>query len=128
MDIESEPFLIQFKLLDNSYSFPRGFFCFLVVELMHSEKWKVYGQAHDNLLSFVAKDIVKDIDCYVTLIDRISHLEIQVTQDDIDPCNKIFITVRDAIVSAFNAIRKRLNISVELKFGFWCKKCMNPKE
>ena len=128
--IESEPLLIQFKSPDNSYLiFPRGLFYFFAVELMHSEKWEVHGQAYENLLSFVAKDIVKNYDCYVTLIDRISHLEIQVTQDDdIDLCNEIFVNVRDDIVGAFNAIRKRLNISFELKFGFWCKKCFNPKE
>ena len=118
-EIRSEPLLIQFRTSDESYSFPRGLFCFLIVELMHSEKWKIDGQAHDNFLSFIAKDI----NCYVTLIDRISCLEVQITQNDIDPYGKKFITVRDAIVDAFDEIRNRLSISFELKFGFWCKNC-----
>ena len=117
--IDSEPLLIQFRLPDNSYSFPRGIFCFLIVELMHSKKWEVYEQAHDNLLSFKAKKL----DCYVTLIDRISCLEVQVTHNNTGPCGEIFITVRDAIVDAFDKIRNRSNINYELNFGLWYKPC-----
>ena len=124
-EINAEPLLVQLRSPDNSYTFPRGIFCFLVVQLMHSKKkWEIDGQAHDNLLSFIAKDI----DCYVTLIDRIFCLEVQVTHDDIGPCGDIFITVRNAIVDAFDEVGSRLNIKVELKFGFWCKKCQSPKK
>ena len=123
-DIESEPLLIQFKSPDNIYSFPRGFFSFLVVELMHSKNWKVYKQAHHNLLSFNTRDI----ECYVTLIDKIICLEIQVTRNDVGPNGGIFIAVRDAIVDAFYKIKNTLSINVELKFGFWCKECESLKE
>ena len=122
-EIDAEPFLVQLRSPDNSYTFPRGFFCFLVVQIMHFKKmWEIDGQAYDNLLSFLAKDI----DCYVTIIDRISCLEVQVTHDDIILCDGIFITVRDAIIDAFDEVASRLNVKVELKFGFWCKKCQNP--
>ena len=121
-EINAEPLLVQLRSPDNSYTFPRGIFCFLVVQLMHSKKkWEIDGQAHDNLLSFIAKDI----DCYVTLIDRIFCLEVQVTHDDIGLCGDIFITVRNAIVDAFDEVGSRLNIKVE---GFWCKKCQSPKK
>ena len=52
-----EPLLIQFKSTDNkTYSFPRGAFCFLVVELMVSMKWEPYRQAYVNLLTLFKKD------------------------------------------------------------------------
>ena len=52
-----EPLLIQFKSTDNkTYSFPRGAFCFLVVELMVSMKWEPYRQAYVNLITLFKKD------------------------------------------------------------------------
>ena len=63
-----EPLLIQFKsTVSETYSFPRGAFCFLVVELMVSMKWEQYKQAYVNLITLFKKDTAH----YVTLIDRI---------------------------------------------------------
>ena len=63
-----EPLFIQFKSTDsNTYSFPRGAFCFLVVELMVSMKWLPYRQTYVNLITLFKRDTAH----YVTLIDRI---------------------------------------------------------
>ena len=120
--MDSEPFLIQFNSLDNTNLFPRGIFCFLVVQLIHSTKWGLHGQAHDNLVSFIEKDTA----FLITLIDRIFCLEVQVTHDEIGSNSVhdgIFIIIRDAIVDSFAKVGIRLNIKINLKYGFWCKKC-----
>ena len=68
--------------------------------------------------------------CFITLIDRIFCLEIQVTHDEGSNFvhDGIFITIRDVIVDAFAKVGNRLNIKIKLKFGFWCKKCEKLKE
>ena len=123
--IDSEPLLIQFKSPNNSNSFPRGIFCFLVVQLIHSTEWELYKQGHDNLLSFVDKGTAH----YITLIDRIFFLEVQVTHK-IGNGVPIHDEIFDIIVDALIEVGSRLNISVELDYGFWCKECTceNPKE
>ena len=121
--IDSEPLLIQFKSIDNTNSFPRGIFCFLVVQLIHCTKWVLYGQAHDNLLSFIKKDTAH----YITLTDRIFFLEVQVTHKS-DHCVPIHAEVFDTIVIALLEIGNRLEIKIELQYGFWCKECTKPEE
>ena len=121
--IDSEPLLIQFKSVDNTNSFPRGIFCFLVVQLIHSTKWELYGQAYDNLLYFIKKDTAH----YITLIDRIFFLEIQVTHES-DQCVPVHAEVFDTVVHALLEIGSRLNIKIKLQYGFWCKKCKKPEE
>ena len=137
----SEPFLflcklpnLQLGLSDKKYygSFPRGIFNFLVVQLMQSKKWEPYGESYDNLVSFNIEETGR----IITLIDRIFCLEVQVTRhkagnDSVD--DGIFITIRNAIVDAFDEVTNTnvLNISIKLNFGFWCKdseSCANVKE
>ena len=118
---DSEPLLIQFGLLDNTNCFSRGIFCFLVVQLIYSTNWSIYIRAaYDNLLCFIKKDTAH----YITLIDKIFFLEVQVTHDESnrDPVHDdVFIKVRDALLEVGN----RLNIKIKLVYGFWCKKCEN---
>ena len=121
--VHSEPLLIEFKLNDNTKSFPRGIFCFLAVELVHSTNWEIYKQAHDNLLSFIKKDTAH----YITLIDRIFFLEVQVTsksENSMPDHSKVFDTIHHALCEVGNT----LNANIKPQYGFWCKGCENPKE
>ena len=122
--INSEPLLIQFnKSFDNVNSFPRGVFCFLVVQLIHCTNWEIVEKsAHDNMLSFIKQDTVH----YITLIDRIFYLEVHVRpyKSDYNPVNDdIFITIKDIILTALSEVGSRLDIKIELECGFQCKYC-----
>ena len=109
-----EPLLVQFKSTDNkTYSFPRGAFCFLVVELMLSVKWKPYQQAYVNLITFYKKDSAH----YVTLIDRIFCLEVHVTYKR---NNSVHNEVCEIINKALHTISKKLKIDCHLCYGFTC--------
>ena len=121
--IVSEPLLIQFKSTDNTNTFPRGFFCFLVVQLIHCTKWVLHGQAYDNMICFIKKDTAH----YITLIDRIFFLEVQVTHES-DHRVPVHGEIFDIIARALLEIRSRLDIKIELQYGFWCKRCKMPEE
>ena len=109
-----EPLLIQFKSTDTeTYSFPRGAFCFLVVELMVSMKWEPYRQAYVNLITLLKKDTAH----YVTLIDRIFCLEIHVTYKK---DNIIHHEVLEIINKALCTVGKKLKIDCTLCHGFTC--------
>ena len=69
-----EPLLIQFKS-EETYAFPRGVFCFLIVQLMISKNWEPFGKTYDNFIILSKKDSGH----YVTFIDRIFCLEVYVT-------------------------------------------------
>ena len=120
--IDSEPLLIQFN---NSYytnTFPRGIFCFLVIQLIHCTNWVVVKPAHENVLSFIKRDTVH----YITLIDRIFFLEVHVRPFDSDysPVNSnVFISIKDIILMGLSEVGSRLDINIELKCGFLCKNC-----
>ena len=111
------PLFIQFKSDDNkTYSFPRGAFCFLVVELMLTKKWQPYGQTYVNLITLIKKDTAH----HITLIDNIELfcLEIYVTH----PYEKhiIFSEVHEDINTALHAIAGKLRIYNNLCHGFPC--------
>ena len=114
---DTEPLLIQFKSTDNkTYSFPRGVFCFLVVELMVSMKWESYRQAYINLITLFKKDTAH----YVTLIDRIFCLEVHVTYKK---DNNIHDEVREIINKVLYTIGQNLKIDCNLCHGFKCHPC-----
>ena len=109
-----EPLLIQFKSNDDkTYSFPRGVFCFLVVELMLSKKWEPYRQAYVNLLTLFKEDSAH----YITLIDRIFCLEVHVTYKK---DNNVHDEVREIINNALRIVGKKLKIDSNLCYGFSC--------
>ena len=121
-----EPLLIQFKSTDNkNYSFPRGAFCFLVVELMLSMKWnpRAHGEAYVNLITLFYKDTA----LYVTLIDRIFCLEVYVKYKK---DNNVHDEVRKIIDNALHTISKKLKIDCNLCYGFicLCEDCPLSKE
>ena len=109
-----EPLLVQFKSADNkTYSFPRGAFCFLVVELLVSMKWEPYSQAYVNLITLFKKDTAH----YITLIDRIFCLEVHVTYKK----NKnVHDKVWEIIDNALCNIGKKLKMDCNLCHGFTC--------
>ena len=121
--INSEPLLIRFvKSFDTVNSFPRGIFCFLVVQLIHCTNWEVvkFKPAHNNMLSF------EGTDHYITLIDRIFFLEVHVRPFDCDynsDNGDVFISTKDVILTAFSEVASRLDINIELECGFLCKNC-----
>ena len=118
---DTEPLLIQFKSKNGeTYSFPRGAFCFLVVELMVSMKWERHGQAFVNLITLFKKDTAH----YVTLIDRIFCLEVHVTYKK---DNNIHYEVREIINKALDTVGKKLKIDCNLCHGFTCP-CQLIKE
>ena len=109
-----ESLLVQFKSKDNkTYSFPRGAFCFQVVELMLSMKWEPYSQAYVNLITLFKEDTAH----YVTLIDRIFFLEVHVTFK-VD--NSVHDEVRQIIDKALQTVGKKLKIDCNLCHGFTC--------
>ena len=120
-DNDIESLLIQFKSTDNkTYSFPRGAFCFLVVELMLTMKWELYSKAYVNLITFFKPDTKH----YVTLIDRIFCVEVHVKYtEDISAHNE----VREIINKALHTISKKLKIDCNLCYGFKCP-CQLIKE
>ena len=128
IDLTNEPqsLLIQFESGDASNSFPRGFLCFLVVQLIHLTNWRLYrNNIYNNILTFLNKDD----GYYITLVDKIFFLEIKVTHayDDSD-MPTVHHEVFEIIKTAISAVRQRLNIEIKLKFGFLCKMCQDSEE
>ena len=127
---DSQSLLIQFASDDTDdtdnapNSFPRGFLCFLVVQLIDSANWKLYKKnAYNNILTFFEVNG----GYYVTLVDKIFFLEIIVTHDcsNMLPIHhEVFTTIENAI----SAIKNKLNIKINLKHGFLCKTCQNTTE
>ena len=120
----SEPLLIQFEFTGEIDGFPRGFFCFLVVQLLHSENWELYKKnAKQNVITF----LIKTDAYYVTLIDKIFFLEVRITHDSSDMI-PIHYEVFEAIKRSLTVVEKRLHIVIKLKAGFLCKKCQDTAE
>ena len=121
----SEPLLIQFEFIDKIDGFPRGFFCFLIVQLIHSENWKLYeDNAEQNLITF----LINDHSVYrVTLVDKIFFLEVHVTHESSDMApihHEVFKTIEKSLI----VVGERLHIAIKIKVGFLCKKCQDTSE
>ena len=126
---DSEPLLIQFKAFgntslkpfqrcNNNY-FPRGIFCFLVVQLIYSAELMLTDEpAYDNFVIF----IYKKTSHYITIIDRIFFLEIQVTHKS-ENCGPVHDIILNIIVKALFEVGNILNININLEYGFWCREC-----
>ena len=112
------PLLVQFTSNeDKTFSFPRGAFCFLVVDLMLNEKWEIYKQAYINLLTFIK---VNNAIHYITLVDRIFCLEIHVTCKE---CCTVHNEIREIINKALKRVATKLKIQSKLCHGFPCSSC-----
>ena len=119
--IDSVPLLIQFESGDGTNFFPRGIFCFLVVQLINSteSKWEPYGQAYKNFITLINEDI----SLYITLIDKIFVLEVLVTPvtEDVKLDAGVHGIMFDMINNSLVNFGKEFNISIELNYGFMCK-------
>ena len=131
-----EPLVIQLTLcssFDQIGSFPRGVFCCLVVQLQQDhQNWKLQWSLNtvkvfSNLVTFFME--YENCGHYITLIDRLFFLEVQVTHD----CkivyrstihHHILCNVRDAL----HRVGKSLNFGeFNLSFGFLCHECKRPE-
>ena len=113
-NIIEPPLLVQFKSNDNrTFSFPRGLFCFLVVDLMLCRKWIICRQAYVNVITFRIDNSIY----YVTLVDRIFCLEIHVTCKE---CCSIHNKIREIIIEALQRVAAKLKIHGNLCHGFSC--------
>lgn len=120
-DVEkTQPFTIQFESRDgNTFSFPRGSFCSMVVDLMVMSEWKQVRQAYVNLLTFHKRNTGH----HITLVDRIFCLEVYVThkQENISVHKDIFETVSQSLLR----VAGQLKIYKHLSCGFPCKSCQS---
>ena len=125
--IFTEPLLLQYRTGDKSGSFPRGFFCFLAVQLKIDKEsdWNVSHskQGYNNLLTFCNEHSGH----HITLIDRIFFLEIQVSHDkkDVSPIHN---EVYGVIHVALEKIGLKFNVKNQLNRGFLCKACPKQSE
>ena len=125
---ETIPLLIQFKSSDGIDLFPRGVFCFLIVELINSTGSEPCDQVYNNFITLINKSMR----VYITLIDRISVLEVQVTPVtadvnlDIVVHRKIFNMINKSLVG----FGEEFSISVKLNYGFICqgKECYGKEK
>ena len=132
-----EPLVIQFTLSSSSDqvgSFPRGVFCCLVVQLQQDhQNWRLQWsletmKVFSNLVTFFMEH--EKCGHYITLIDRLFFLEVQVMHD----CKTVYsrsiihhhilCSVRDAL----HKFGKSLNFrEFKLSFGFLCHECKKPE-
>ena len=127
-----EPLLVQFTLCSSSDqvgSFPRGVFCCLVVQLQQDhQNWRLQWSPNtkkmfSNLVTFFVED--RNCGHYVTLIDRLFFLEVQIAHDTkivygFTIHHHIFCNVRDALLK----VGESLNFcKFMLSYGFLCHNC-----
>ena len=119
--IHGVEFVIQF----NSGTLPRGVFCCLVVQLVQKVKsWKLQVELpgkrciYSNFVAFCAAESGQ----YILLLDKVSHLEIQVTQSEFEENSEsIHFDVQQTIITALQQISTHSCNKVDLKCGFYCK-------
>ena len=120
---EAEPFLFQLESTSVNL-IPRGFFCFLVVELIRSTGWQPYKKnLYDNLVTFFKVEGFY----YVTIIDKIFFLEVRVTHEN-GNANPIHYEVLKAIHNTMVEVAKSLCIRCIIKHGFLCRKCSDIEQ
>ena len=119
--IHGVEFVIQF----NSGTLPRGVFCCLVVQLVQKVKsWRLQVELpgkrciYSNFVAFCATESGQ----YILLLDKVSHLEIQVTQSEFEENSEsIHFDVQQTIITALQQISTHSCNKVDLKCGFYCK-------
>ena len=120
--VKVEPLLIKFTF----GVIPRGFFCFLTVQLLQNNRsWTLDGDndddnlcRYDNLITFCI-----DTCHYLSLVDKISYLELQVRVND-EELTFVHFEVQEAVTSALKTTCQKLGWQYsDLRYGFLCKKC-----
>ena len=122
-NLRGEPLLVQFC----SGFLPRGLFCCLIVELLqHLPKgWEPHiscKQMHhtfSNVFTFILPN-----GCFLSLLDKVSYLELQVRCSEkvtFDPI-PIHVDVYNYLVHALTEVCIHLNFDYKrLQYGFLCK-------
>lgn len=125
------PCLVQFTLkgahTEKAGGFPRGLFCCLIAVLIQRKseyQWYIQD-GQEELFMNVATFLIGTDNCYVTLIDRILYLEIQIRSHQsvaISACCK----AKSIIHATLDEIGKELFLyDCELLYGFLCQ-CQFP--
>ena len=116
-----EPLLIEFTY----GTIPRGFLCFLAVQILQQNThWTYYKRENynqfDNFITFR-----KHTYQYFAIIDRISYLELQVRIKGKDKSSSnVYFEIQNAVTSALKNICDDFNSQfTDLRYGFLCKKC-----
>ena len=128
---KTEPLVVQFKVrtkhTDRSGSFPRGTFCCLIIDLLQDElTWLLSWsdekeEVFDNLVTLLYRPTGQ----HITLIDRISYLEVVMLQDMESIYNSIHYNLKQILKNVLNKIGEKLNFSnFQLAFGFICQRCL----
>ena len=132
-----EPLLIQFTLCSSSDqvgSFPRGVFCCLIVQLLqdYQDDWRLQWSPNvkkvfSNLVTFYVN--YRNCGHYVTLIDRLFFLEVQVThKSKISYGSTIYHHISCGIGEALHKVGRSLNFhEFNLSYGFLCRECDKPE-
>ena len=120
-EIEIDPLLIGFTF----GTFPRGLFGFLVVQLLQdNQSYELYNINEDMCYCY-ADLITFQIDTfwYVTLVDHVSYLEVQVrVQGNKKP--SYHCQVQKAVTDALQEVCKQFNWQfTDCRYGFLCKRC-----
>ena len=120
---EAEPFLFQLESTSVNL-IPRGFFCFLIVELICSTGWRPYKKnLYDNLVTFFKVEG----GYFVTIIDKIFFLEVRITHENGNVI-PIHYGVLKIMHNTMVEVEKNLCIRCIIKHGFLCKKCSDTEQ
>ena len=120
-EIEIDPLLIGFTFS----TFPRGLFGFLVVQLLQdNQSYELYNVNEDMCYCYV--DLITfqiDTFWYVTLIDHVSYLEVQVRiQGNKKP--SYHCQVQKAVTEALKKVCRQFNWQfTDCRYGYLCKRC-----
>ena len=131
---KTEPLVVQFKLCkkhtDRSGSFPRGTFCCLIVELLQAKQiWHLYWsdkkeKVFDNMVTLLYQPTGQ----YITLIDRISYLEVIMLQEEGSIYDSIHYKLKQILKNTLYKIAEELSFSnFVLEFGFVCQRCLSER-
>ena len=120
-EIEIDPLLIGFTF----GTFPRGLFGFLVVQLLQdNQSYELYNVNEDMCYCYV--DLITfqiDTFWYVTLVDHVSYLEIQVrVQGNKKP--SYHCQVQEAVTEALRKVCRQFDWQfTDCRYGYLCKRC-----
>ncbi|XP_065901549.1 uncharacterized protein [Dysidea avara] len=123
------PLLLHFTPCSESSgpldAFPRGIFCYLVVELLQDvSKWNlVWSISRCEVFGNLVTLSHTRTGHKVTLIDRILFLEVQIRHKD-NSQSSIHFQVKEALEESLVEICNQFNYyDFEISFGFLCKEC-----
>ena len=120
--VEVEPLRTQFA----SGTIPRGFFCFLAVQLLHAKPVRdLYGTNNDEILYRYDNLITFRIGTYhyLTVIDRITYLELQVRIKDDKP-SPVHYQIQKLVTRSIKIVCEKFGWQyTNLRFGFLCGQC-----